>query len=640
MKVSRCAYRAPAHPRAALAPLPPTLVRAHVARRWLALLPLVSCGAVSAQVAIDAASQQVVVSAARVEQKLPDTLPSTSVISRADIEAAPATDLPDLLRSFTSFDIVQTGPLGAQTSVFARGANSNQVLVLIDGAPLSRADFGSAPWELVPLGQVDHVEVVRGNLSSLYGASAVGGVVQIFTRRGAGASVALSAGDRGGFATSAAIGRRFGAAEAPLDLSASVSRQGTDGWSARDAKVDPGANPDRDPATQTGATFSAGKTWSAGQRTEISYSHSATHSDYDGTTTRFTPQDSLTTQLDAFALQSHHVLAPALRLDLSAGQTLQHFTDPTESDGLYGAASTTGSGRTRLLGAQLAWQFAADHSLQLQLEDRNERFGDQLDAQRTRQTWSERIGYLGRFADRVDVQANLRHDDADDYGSAATGLLALGLRLTPAWKLVGQWSSAFSAPSFSDQVYAIAPLKAERSRELELGLRWQGARWQARATLFAQRQHDLIGYDANFDTLNIDRASNKGLELAADGDTGHGKLGLDATFQNPRDDGTRSALLRRARTVASLNYRVPLRGWDSGLWLRYVGARQDVDPVSTLTVRAPARATLGLSIQHALTAGWTLGAKIENLANSRTPEVLGYTAAPRTLLFTLRGQWS
>ena len=475
-------------------------------RALLAAVPMLASGAAFAQSATGVSpTQDVVVTAARVEQKLPDTLPSTSVISRQDIEESPATDLPDLLRTFTSFSVAQTGPLGSQTSVFIRGANSNQVLVLIDGAPLSRADFGSAPWELVPLDQIDHVEVVRGNLSSLYGAQAVGGVVQIFTKHGAGASVAVSGGSYGSFNTSASIGRRLGDAATPLELSAALSGQTTAGFSARDAQADPSANPDRDPAYQGGATFGIGKTWVPGQRTELSFLHSTTHSDYDGFTGT-TQQDTLATQLDEFSLRSHHDLVPTLHLDLSAGETLQHFKDPTEALGEF-PSSIYGSGRTRLLGAQLGWQVAPDHNLQFQFEDRNERFGEQLDPQVTRQTKSERIGYIGSFFDAVDLQANIRHDDADDYGSANTGLLALGWRISPAWKVVGQVSSAFSAPSFSDIEFAVSPtsLKAEHSRAIEFGVHWTGASWLARATWFSQRQRNLIGFNEQFEAVNIDR---------------------------------------------------------------------------------------------------------------------------------------
>jgi vitamin B12 transporter len=586
----------------------------------------------------DGETQQVVVTAARVPQKLPDTLPSTTVITREDIDASPATDLPGLLRAMTSFNVAQTGPLGSQTSVFLRGANSNQVLVLIDGAPLARADFGSAPWELVPLDQIDHVEIVRGNLSSLYGAQAVGGVVQIFTRRGAGSNASGSMGNRGQFALAGRIGTRLGDAATPFDLGANVSAQTTDGFSARDPAADPSANPDRDPAYQGAATVTLGKTWAPGQRTDFTFMHTHTHSDYDGYTSTV-QQDTLTTQLDEFNLQSHHALASAWNLGLTAGQTLEHFDDPTEALATFGPLATTGSGRTRLLGAQLDWQATPDHALQFQVEDRDERFGDELTPQRDRRTVSERLGWVGGFADVLEVQANVRHDDADDYGTANTGLVALGWRITPAWKLVGQWSTAFSAPSFSDLEFAAGPLRPERSRDVELGVHWQGAGWLARATVFSQRQHDLIGFDEHFQTVNIGHASNRGLELIADGAFGPGKLGLDATFQDPRDEDTDTQLQRRARTVAAIDYRVPIAGWETGVWVRYTGPHPDIDPVTFATVDAPARTTIGLSVQHALSPNWTVALKVDNLANSDTPEVLGYTAPPRSILFQLRGQW-
>ncbi|HEX7640081.1 MAG TPA: TonB-dependent receptor, partial [Burkholderiaceae bacterium] len=576
-----------------------------------------------------------------VPQKLPDTLPATTVITQADIQASPAADLPDLLRLRTSLYVGGTGPVGSQASVFVRGANSNQVLVLVDGAPLSRADFGSAPWELIPLDQVDHVEIVRGNLSSLYGASAVGGVVQVFTKHGAGAGVGITAGSRGHVQLSGSIGRRLGDAATPLDLGASISGQVTDGYSARDPQADPSANPDRDAAWQGGATVSVGKTWAPGQRTELSFMHSHTHSDYDGYT-RVPEHDTLTTQLDEFSLRSRHQLVPALALDVSAGQTLEHFTDPTEADGAFGPGSTWGSGRTTLLGAQLDWHALPDHSLQFQVEDRSERFGEQLSPQRYRRTLSERLGWLGGFADdRLEVQANVRHDHADDYGSADTGLLALGWRVAPAWKLVGQFSTAFSAPSFSDLQYAASPdaLKAERSRALEVGLHYAGRGWVARATWFSQHQRDLVGFDATFHAVNIGRAHNHGIELAAEGDTGFGRLGLDATFQDPRDDDAGSALLRRPRTVATANYTVPLGGWDAGVYVRHAGRHLDVDPVTFADVEARSRTTLGLSAQHALSPEWTLGVKVDNATNTHAPEVLGYTAPPREVLFTLRGHW-
>jgi vitamin B12 transporter len=603
------------------------------ARAVAASLPLLAASAAFAQDAADAPGQQVVITAARASQKLPDTLPSTSVISRSDIDASPAIDLPDLLRTFTSFNVAQTGPRGSQTSVFVRGANSNQVLVLVDGAPLSRADFGSAPWELVPLAQIDHVEIVRGNLSSLYGAQAVGGVVQIFTKRGGGTSVSLSAGNKGTLQGNGFIGRRFGDALEPLDISASISSSHTHGYSARDSKTDASADPDRDPSEKEGATFAIAKTWAPGQRTSFSVLHSDTTSHYDGYEADF-GDDVLKTKLDSIALKSHHEITGNFSIDLDAGQTLDHYVDPT-------GFTPEGHANTLLLGVGGDWTVAPGQVLQFGYENQGEHYDDSFTPEILRRTNSFRAGYLGTFGSAFEVQANVRHDKADDYGSATTGLLSLGWRLSPEWKLVAQGSTAFSAPSFSSIQYEDHdhPLKAEHSRDLELGVHWQHAGWLARATVFSQRQHDLVAFTPTFQTVNIAHATNRGVELSVDGDTGYGKLGLDATFQRPHDEDTHAALSRRARTVVAANYRVPVYGWETGVWLHYTGARPDLDPVSFATVQAKARTSLGLSTQHALTPNWTLGLKVDNITGTHTPEVLGYTPPPTTALVTLSGQW-
>jgi vitamin B12 transporter len=631
MKSRHTGSNAPVSGRVAALSAPSSPAAARAARAFAATLPLLAVQAAFAQAAAGPQAQEVVIASARVEQKLPDTLPSTTVITHADIVASPALDLPDLLRTFTSFNVAQTGPLGSQTSIFVRGANSNQVLVLIDGAPLMRADFGSAPWELVPLAQVDHVEVVRGNLSSLYGAQAVGGVVQIFTRHGAGTGIAIGGGTRGTLQASASTGQRLGDADTPLDISASISGTHTDGFSARDARIDPSANPDRDPATQSGETFSIGKTWRPGQRTTFSALHSDTDGQYDGYNGP-SVKDELKSRVDNLSLQSHHALTSAINLELHAGEDVIHYDDAT-------AFTSSGTARTRLLGIGADWTLVEGQNLQVGYENDTERYNDARTAMTTRRTNSIRAGYLGSFGAAFEVQANVRHDDASDYGSANTGLLALGWRLGREWKLVAQASTAFSAPSFSDITYEKYPLTAEHSRDLELGVHWQHESWLARATVFSQRQHDLIAFDENFQTVNIDHASNRGVELLVDGDTGHGKAGVDATFQNPRDDDQHVALLRRARTVVSVNYRVPFAGWEAGAWLRYTGARADGDPITFATVRAKARTVLDLTATHALSANWSIGVKAANLTGTHTPEVLGYTPPRTSVMVTLRGQW-
>ena len=610
-----------------------------------ATLPLFAAPAAFAQAIPDSPAQEVVITAARVEQKLPDALPSTTVITRHDIETTPATDLPGLLSQLTSMSVAQAGPFGSQTGVFVRGANSGQVLVLVDGAPVTRADANSSPWELLPLGQIDHVEVVRGNMSSLYGSGAVGGVIQIFTKGGDHTSVEMTIGSRGRAVADVSIGRRFGDADHAFDIAGGASGQVTDGYNATNPATNPGNNPDRDSGYQSGENLRLGKTWAPGQRTDFRVLHSDTTSNYDGYSGP-TGVDRLVTSLDTESLQSHHALGSSLVLNVNLSDTLIKFNNM--SDG-----TTHGNARSDVAGVDLGWTLSADHSFQLGFENREDRgaaskpdFSGNANLDRT--TRSFRVGYVGDFADVVDVQANVRHDDPSDFDSATTGLLALGWRLSSDWKLVGQFSTGFSAPDFF-AIESVAgqglttQLKPERSRDIEFGVHYSHAGWLARATWFSQHQHDLIDYTYNPDTFestayNVDHATNHGVELAVDGDTGYGKLGLDATFQNARGDGG-VPLQRRPRTAVAANYRVTVMGWETGAYVQYMGPHHDYDPVSGGDTISRARTTLGLSAEHALSPNWTIGAKVNNLANSTAPVVYGYTAPPREVLGTLRGTW-
>ena len=593
----------------------------------------------------DAPDQQVVVTAARVEQKLPDTLPSTTVITRHDIEAAPAADLPGLLSTLTSMSVAQLGSFGSQTSVFSRGANSGQILVLVDGAPVSRADAGSSPWELLPLGQIDHIEIVRGNLSSLYGSAAVGGVIQIFTKGGDQTGVSFTVGSRSRAVADASFGRRFGDADHALDIGGGASAQVSDGYNATNPATNPGMNPDRDGGYQSGENLRIGKTWAPGQRTVARVMHSDTTSNYDGYSGP-TGVDRLTTSLDTESLQSHHALGDSLVLDVNLSDTLIKFVN-------LSGGTTSGNARSDVAGVDLAWTLSAEHSFQAGFEERQDRGAASKpdfsgNANLDRKTRSFRVGYVGAFAELVDVQANLRHDDPSDFASATTGLLALGVNVSKEWKLVGQFSTAFTAPPF----FAIesltgqnisTQLKPERSRELEFGVHWSHAGWLARATWFSQHQRDLIDYVYNSDTsmstaYNVNHATNRGIELGVDGDTGYGKLGLDATFQNARADGG-VPLQRRPRTSIAANYRVTVAGWEAGVYVNHMGPHHDYDPATYGDTVSRARTTLGLSAEHALSPNWTLGVKVNNATNTAVPVAYGYTSPPREVLGTLRGTW-
>ena len=134
------------------------------------------------------------VTASRVAETADSSLADVSVITRTDIERSGTQDLIDLLRLQAGIDIARTGGAGEQTSVFLRGTNSNHVLVLIDGVRVASSNTGSFAFENLPLDSVERIEIVRGPRASYWGSDAIGGVIQVFTRKLDGLRVAGSYG--------------------------------------------------------------------------------------------------------------------------------------------------------------------------------------------------------------------------------------------------------------------------------------------------------------------------------------------------------------------------------------------------------------------------------------------------------------
>ncbi|MDQ7005162.1 MAG: TonB-dependent receptor plug domain-containing protein [Ghiorsea sp.] len=130
-----------------------------------------------------------VVTAGRIAENPANVSADTTVITRDDIEASQATTVADILRTQAGIDVASNGGLGKSTSVFLRGGNSGHTLVLIDGVRVGSVTLGSFDWANLSTADIERIEIVRGAQSSLYGADAMAGVIQIFTRKGKKASI-------------------------------------------------------------------------------------------------------------------------------------------------------------------------------------------------------------------------------------------------------------------------------------------------------------------------------------------------------------------------------------------------------------------------------------------------------------------
>jgi vitamin B12 transporter len=184
------------------------------------------------------ALRPVEVTATRVAETVDASLADVSIITRADIDASAAPDLLEVLRLQAGIDVARSGGAGEQTAVFVRGTNSNHVLVLIDGVRVASSNTGAFAFENLPLDAVERIEIVRGPRASYWGSDAIGGVIQVFTRRLDAPHVAMSYGSYRSADGSAGIGTWSDAGGFSVQLGA----RHVGGFSATNAGICNGPN--------------------------------------------------------------------------------------------------------------------------------------------------------------------------------------------------------------------------------------------------------------------------------------------------------------------------------------------------------------------------------------------------------------
>jgi vitamin B12 transporter len=587
----------------------------------------------------------VVVVATREPQALDRIAADVVVIDAERIRDTGADTLEELLRREAGLQLSRNGGPGQNAALFIRGAAANGTVLLVDGVRVGSATLGQAEFEALGLAQIERIEVLRGPGSSLYGADAVGGVVQIFTRRGAGAP---------GFGAHAAVGG-YGSSEGDVsaggalgvfDYAASLSRERSDGVSAlRPNDLFGNFNPDRDGHARSSGQLKFGITPAAGHRVGASFFESRLNQQFDGS--EFAPpnfvQDAspdfrnrLVTRVGAIDYRGElgHGLATSLQLsrsddDLkSGGNTIDRFVTRREQ-----------------LTWQNAWKPDAGQQLVLAFERLEEkaRSTSFLDAV-ARDNNGLVLGYSGQFGAQL-LQADVRHDSNSQFGGVTTGRLGWSLEIVRGLRLRALAGSTFRAPSFNDLYFpgfGIAGLRPERGRSVELGLAWTQDASSASATIYRNRVRDLIGFepdrsfcpaDPSYDfgcARNIGRARLQGASLAAAQRLGAWNLRATVDFLDATDESTGQRLARRAAHQESLGADYEAGAWSFGVAVLDVGARPDAG------VQLGAYQTLDLQARWRIAPQWRLEAKLLNAADRRIEPLRDYQGLGRQAWLGLR----
>ena len=576
-----------------------------------------------------------VITASRVLQRAQDALPDVSLITRADIERSQARDLPTLLQNLAGMEVTQSGGMGGVASLFMRGAESRHALVLVDGLPMNNLNFNLAAFEHLPLNGIERIEVVRGNVSSLYGSAALGGVIQIFTRQN---SSKLGKGPW--LETNGQLGSnqfRSGQVSAGqswasgFGVNASSEKIQTQGFNAINPLQRPNTNTDLDGYKRLSNAINFSQEFEAGR---IGLMLRETHADV-----QYDSQWGPANQAD----ESKSVLRNALlNASYKASSQLQwHFSLGQQADKLNAAVTAypyfvNSQSKTSSVGA--VWTLWPQHSLTSGYESTRQKIASDTaynPTERTLDSW--RLGYQAQLKNQQ-WQLNVRRDQYSDFGEANTWYAGYGYFLTPALRVKASASTGFMAPTFNDLYYPWGGnplLKPEKARSNEVGLQYIQAKWNARLTAFENRYTNLIDNDQFWTRTNIAKAKNQGIEVALAGQWqmpgwGAQQWRLSMTSQDPQNEMTQQALARRAKTLAQAGITQSWGYWDTGLQLRYSGAR--VDDANILA----AYTLVDLTATRGLTPDLRLNLRLENATNQNYQSIYGYNMPKRGVFVGLR----
>ena len=588
--------------------------------------------------------QQVIVTAARVPEPEDQSLFSVTVLTRADIEARQALSVQDLLADLAGVNVDSSGGLGQQSSVFIRGADSDHTLLLIDGVRVGSASLGIAPFEIIPLEQIDRIEVVRGPRSTLYGSDAVGGVIQIFTRQAndpgmtLGGSAMTGSYDthqftgylaaRGSEAWGSVSGDALTTAGIPACLPSAIA-----GCFDPAAPQVPDGHQNRSGSLSGGVRLSDTLTASA----DVLYTRGWTAFDGAGFDDRLDFAEKVyTAHLDQALGGSWHVRLMAGRDE----DDERDFLDPTP----VGTFDTVRDSASLQADGQLGRVFRLISGLDYEDVHLDSDTPFEVTARTTRAVFSELHADLGDWS----ALAGARYEDNEQFGDHWTGNLGITRKLGDGVRFLVTWGSAFRAPTFDELYfpgYGNPTLRPETSASWEAGFDGEGAtlRWSLHA--YQTTIDDEISLDPEtFLPLNIDRARIRGVELQGDWHSADWVLAGQLTGLEPQNvspgPGYDDLLPRRAQQNASLTVRRLLHAGNAAdaagslaVVARWEGRRYD-DLANTLPLGG--YLTVDLLTQWRLGSDWTLEARAANLFD-RSYQTAAYYAEPgRSYGVTLR----
>ncbi len=570
----------------------------------------------------------VVVTATRQTTRLNDIIADVTVIDREEIEEAGPTTLPQLLSRQPGLHVIDNGGVGKNTSIFLRGTGNGHTLLLVDGVPFGSATGGTPSLHNLPLSQIERIEILRGPASSLYGSDAIGGVIQVFTRRGTGPAKLNAYAGIGSHRTAEAQAGVSGAS-GPWSYSFAASSYSTGGVSvAADPvryRITASSVPNADADGYRNTAYSGRATYqlAAGHEVGATVLEASSRNAYDGGGAL----------VDAYNRDKSRVYGVHLRNRLSEDWTSTLRWGLSEDN-----ATNFAPARTQFATTQTQWTWQHDvrlpvGSLLLAVENLDQAVTSTTNyAVKNRTVRSLIAGYQGSVGAHS-WQAALRHDDNSQFGGRSTGSLGYGYRFATEWQVRAAMGTAFKAPSFNQLYFpgfGNAALKPEEARNREASLNWERGGQQAALTLFDNRITNMIPSSV---AVNIGQARITGTSLAYGVSLAPWRADAALDLMRPVDETNGNRLQRRPSEMLKLALSYAPGPWKAGGEITAIGRRYDT---TTQTRAMGGYSVTNLFAAYQLAKDWAFEGRINNLFDRVYENAWAYAVPDRTVFVGLR----
>ena len=539
--------------------------------------------------------ETVIVTADRFEQNVTDTIAPVTVITREELDERNVQSVTQALSLLPSIALKASGGEGQQTSLFIRGNANNQILVLVDGQRINSATSGGTALNLFPVELIERIEYVRGPGSTMYGADAMGGVIQIITRQpsdeGAG-QVTLTVGTQNSQSLNASWASSL-SEHTRYSISGSV--ESTEGF---DVLQD--SESDDDGYRNTSLQGKLSHTLTDSLTVNLNSAIWVGHTEYDASGNNESAFDNLAHGVDL--IHRTDTAETKVSLGISRDKTTNFGNGTTKENGSdYVTENEHASVISRL-------QLNSSTQLALGLDYD----GDDVSESDTNYDVKNRERY-GVFAkgtkqlDNLTTEASVRRDSDSQFGYNNTWSLGASYALSETLRLHASHGTAFRAPTYNELYwpgYGNPDLLPEKLRTTDVSLSG-GERYPWTISAYYSQATDLISGGAN-----VNQATIKGLEASIDYDYGNTNHSLVVDLMSAERDDNGKALVYRPEASVKLISAYTALDWNLGTELV---AQKGVFTNASNSHALPGFAIVNLFAKKEIADDWTLSARVDNL---------------------------